>query len=155
MPKWKSPAKAPDCEIKITDDKEGNALLRELLADFAKIVETPERLRWIRTLACRAYWTSVTGRAGPVHLNFAFREPLVPPGDLDVAAALHDRSIVLHRATTSPLSAANARELDPNASNPARIASPIANMRLMLSPPGVAGPADATGSAPRSRRDAP
>ena len=32
---------------------------------------TPERLRWIRTLACRAYWTAATGRPGPVHLNFA------------------------------------------------------------------------------------
>src|SRR3954449_5249774 len=39
---------------------------------------TPERLRWIRTLACRAYWTAATGRPGPVHLNFPFREPLVP-----------------------------------------------------------------------------
>jgi 2-succinyl-5-enolpyruvyl-6-hydroxy-3-cyclohexene-1-carboxylate synthase len=38
---------------------------------------TPERLRWIRTLACRAYWTAAEGRPGPVHLNFPFREPLV------------------------------------------------------------------------------
>jgi 2-succinyl-5-enolpyruvyl-6-hydroxy-3-cyclohexene-1-carboxylate synthase len=37
---------------------------------------TPERLRWIRTLACRAYWTALQGRPGPVHLNFALREPL-------------------------------------------------------------------------------
>ena len=38
---------------------------------------TPERLRWIRTLACRAYWTACHGVAGPVHLNFELREPLV------------------------------------------------------------------------------
>src|ERR671931_408259 len=38
---------------------------------------TPERLRWIRSLACRAYWTAATGRRGPVHLNFSLREPLV------------------------------------------------------------------------------
>ena len=38
---------------------------------------TPERLRWIRTLACRAYWTGVDGPPGPVHLNFPLREPLV------------------------------------------------------------------------------
>src|SRR5215211_790625 len=38
---------------------------------------TPERLRWLRQLACRAFWTALDGRAGPVHLNFALREPLV------------------------------------------------------------------------------
>jgi 2-succinyl-5-enolpyruvyl-6-hydroxy-3-cyclohexene-1-carboxylate synthase len=46
---------------------------------------TPERLRWIRTLACRAYWTALEGRPGVVHLNFPLREPLVTdealPGD--------------------------------------------------------------------------
>jgi 2-succinyl-5-enolpyruvyl-6-hydroxy-3-cyclohexene-1-carboxylate synthase len=36
-----------------------------------------ERLRWMRTLACRAYWTALQGRAGAVHLNFPLREPLV------------------------------------------------------------------------------
>jgi 2-succinyl-5-enolpyruvyl-6-hydroxy-3-cyclohexene-1-carboxylate synthase len=43
---------------------------------------TPERVRWMRMLACRAVWTSLEGRPGPVHLNFALREPLVPPADL-------------------------------------------------------------------------
>jgi len=38
---------------------------------------TPERLRWLRGLACRAWWTALEGRPGPVHLNFALREPLV------------------------------------------------------------------------------
>ena len=38
---------------------------------------TPERLRWIRMLACRAYWTATGDEAGPVHLNFPLREPLV------------------------------------------------------------------------------
>jgi 2-succinyl-5-enolpyruvyl-6-hydroxy-3-cyclohexene-1-carboxylate synthase len=37
----------------------------------------PGSLRWIRTLACRAYWTSLEGRPGAVHLNFPLREPLV------------------------------------------------------------------------------
>jgi 2-succinyl-5-enolpyruvyl-6-hydroxy-3-cyclohexene-1-carboxylate synthase len=36
-----------------------------------------QRLRWIRTLACRAYWTALEGRQGVVHLNFPLREPLV------------------------------------------------------------------------------
>ena len=47
---------------------------------------TPERLRWIRALACRACWTALGGRPGAVHLNFPLREPLVleqplPPDD--------------------------------------------------------------------------
>ncbi|HWY18058.1 MAG TPA: 2-succinyl-5-enolpyruvyl-6-hydroxy-3-cyclohexene-1-carboxylic-acid synthase [Solirubrobacteraceae bacterium] len=36
-----------------------------------------ERLHWIRTLACRAYWIAREGRPGAVHLNFPLREPLV------------------------------------------------------------------------------
>jgi 2-succinyl-5-enolpyruvyl-6-hydroxy-3-cyclohexene-1-carboxylate synthase len=38
---------------------------------------TPAALRFIRTLACRAYWTAVAGPPGPVHLNFPLHEPLV------------------------------------------------------------------------------
>ena len=38
---------------------------------------SPARLRWIRALACRAYWTALEGRPGVVHLNFSLREPLV------------------------------------------------------------------------------
>jgi 2-succinyl-5-enolpyruvyl-6-hydroxy-3-cyclohexene-1-carboxylate synthase len=36
-----------------------------------------EQLRWMRTLACRAYWTALEGRPGAVHLNFPLREPLI------------------------------------------------------------------------------
>ena len=43
---------------------------------------TPASVRWMRSLACRAYWTALDGRPGPVHLNFALREPLLPPDDL-------------------------------------------------------------------------
>jgi 2-succinyl-5-enolpyruvyl-6-hydroxy-3-cyclohexene-1-carboxylate synthase len=44
------------------------------------------QLRWIRTLACRAYRTALDGRPGAVHLNFPLRDPLVtdeplPPDD--------------------------------------------------------------------------
>ncbi len=42
----------------------------------------PEQLRWMRTLACRAYWTALEGRPGAVHLNFALREPLVSDDEL-------------------------------------------------------------------------
>ena len=41
-----------------------------------------EQLRWMRTLACRAYWTALEGRPGAVHLNFPLREPLVSEDEL-------------------------------------------------------------------------
>jgi 2-succinyl-5-enolpyruvyl-6-hydroxy-3-cyclohexene-1-carboxylate synthase len=39
-------------------------------------------LAWMRTLACRAYWTALEGRPGAVHLNFPLREPLVSDAPL-------------------------------------------------------------------------
>jgi 2-succinyl-5-enolpyruvyl-6-hydroxy-3-cyclohexene-1-carboxylate synthase len=41
-----------------------------------------ENLRWMRTLACRAFATALDAAPGPVHLNFPLREPLVlKPGE--------------------------------------------------------------------------
>ncbi len=48
---------------------------------------SPAALRWIRTLACRAYWTALEGRPGPVHLNFPLREPLVTDEPLPADAS--------------------------------------------------------------------
>src|SRR6478735_6956541 len=42
---------------------------------------SPARVRWLRQLACRAFWTAVEGRPGPVHINFSLREPLLPDGE--------------------------------------------------------------------------
>jgi 2-succinyl-5-enolpyruvyl-6-hydroxy-3-cyclohexene-1-carboxylate synthase len=50
--------------------------------DVGTHAATPERMRWMRMLACRAVWTALEGRPGPVHLNFPLREPLVAPGEL-------------------------------------------------------------------------
>src|SRR5205823_6330277 len=38
---------------------------------------TAGNLRWIRQLACRAYWTAAGERPDPVHLNLPLREPLL------------------------------------------------------------------------------
>jgi 2-succinyl-5-enolpyruvyl-6-hydroxy-3-cyclohexene-1-carboxylate synthase len=46
---------------------------------------SPQRLRWIRQLACRAHAVALDGRPGPVHLNVALREPLVLDTPLDGA----------------------------------------------------------------------
>jgi 2-succinyl-5-enolpyruvyl-6-hydroxy-3-cyclohexene-1-carboxylate synthase len=46
--------------------------------DVALPEATTEMLRYARTLACRATALSSATPAGPVHLNFPFREPLVP-----------------------------------------------------------------------------
>jgi 2-succinyl-5-enolpyruvyl-6-hydroxy-3-cyclohexene-1-carboxylate synthase len=63
---------------------------------------TPERLRWLRQLACRAFWTAVDGRAGPVHLNFSLREPLTldaPLPDADDSGRAGDRPYVTRPST--------------------------------------------------------
>ena len=67
------------------DDRPAEALRRRrqvVLRGRRRTTPTPERLRWIRALACRAYWTALDGPPGPVHLNFPLREPLVLDGPL-------------------------------------------------------------------------
>jgi 2-succinyl-5-enolpyruvyl-6-hydroxy-3-cyclohexene-1-carboxylate synthase len=69
-----------------------------------------QQLRWMRTLACRAYWTALEDRAGVVHLNFPLHEPLVgeqPPGD-DDSARPDGRPYVARRAP-SPASGHDAQ----------------------------------------------
>jgi 2-succinyl-5-enolpyruvyl-6-hydroxy-3-cyclohexene-1-carboxylate synthase len=51
-----------------------------------------ERLRWMRTLACRAYWTALEGRPGAVHLNFPLREPLVTDDRSEIGQLPEDDS---------------------------------------------------------------
>jgi 2-succinyl-5-enolpyruvyl-6-hydroxy-3-cyclohexene-1-carboxylate synthase len=64
---------------------------------------TPERLRWMRTLACRAYAATLKGRPGVVHLNFPFREPLVTDGPLpeDTSARPGNAPYVRRRPLTT------------------------------------------------------
>jgi 2-succinyl-5-enolpyruvyl-6-hydroxy-3-cyclohexene-1-carboxylate synthase len=50
--------------------------------ELPPVLDAPA-MRWMRQLACRAYWTALEGRPGPVHLNLPLREPLILAGPLD------------------------------------------------------------------------
>jgi 2-succinyl-5-enolpyruvyl-6-hydroxy-3-cyclohexene-1-carboxylate synthase len=66
-----------------------------------------EHLSWMRTLACRAYWTALEGPPGAVHLNFALREPLVIDEELalDQTGREGDLPYVRRTAATAPSNA--------------------------------------------------
>jgi 2-succinyl-5-enolpyruvyl-6-hydroxy-3-cyclohexene-1-carboxylate synthase len=72
-------------------------------------------LRWMRTLACRAYWTALEGHPGAVHLNFPLREPLVEERPLpeDHSGRADGAPFVRRRATSHSASGdtAELREL--------------------------------------------
>ncbi len=71
-----------------------------------------ERLRWVRTLACRAYWTALEGRPGMVHLNFPLREPLVTEDPLpDDQTGRPDRVPYVRRPPASTTSEAQLQRL--------------------------------------------
>jgi 2-succinyl-5-enolpyruvyl-6-hydroxy-3-cyclohexene-1-carboxylate synthase len=71
-----------------------------------------ERVRWIRTLACRAYWRTLQGPPGVVHLNFPLREPLVSDEPLPGAGgARPDGRALLTRSPTRQLAPEDAQSL--------------------------------------------
>jgi 2-succinyl-5-enolpyruvyl-6-hydroxy-3-cyclohexene-1-carboxylate synthase len=81
-----------------------------------------EQLRWMRTLACRAYWTALQGSPGAVHLNFPLREPLVSEARLpEDRTGRHDDAPYVRRvrAHSQPrLDDARAASVDPASATP-------------------------------------
>ncbi|MGM7720723.1 2-succinyl-5-enolpyruvyl-6-hydroxy-3-cyclohexene-1-carboxylic-acid synthase [uncultured Metabacillus sp.] len=70
--------------------------------DLALPEEKPGMFRYARTVAARAVGIAVTSPAGVVHLNFPFREPLVPNISLpDLWSQLDNRETYLHIPHTS------------------------------------------------------
>jgi len=76
---------------------------------------TPERLRWIRTLACRAVAEAWGERPGPVHLNWPLREPLVPGGPVAVPPGRSGGRPWLARQRPLPAAANLAEVIDESA----------------------------------------
>jgi 2-succinyl-5-enolpyruvyl-6-hydroxy-3-cyclohexene-1-carboxylate synthase len=71
-----------------------------------------QNLRWMRTLACRAYWTALEGRPGVVHLNFPLREPLVSEEEPAQDASGRQNGLpYVHRAPASRAAPAAASAL--------------------------------------------
>ncbi len=63
---------------------------------------SPARVRWMRSLACRAVWTAEEGRPGVVHLNLPFRDPLVAGEDVAVPPGRPDGAPWLRRLPAAP-----------------------------------------------------
>ncbi len=71
-----------------------------------------EHLRWARTLACRAFWTTLEGRPGVVHLNFPLREPLVGEEELPPDPTARDGAgPYVRRAPAAPATGADVAAL--------------------------------------------
>ncbi|OAS88669.1 MULTISPECIES: 2-succinyl-5-enolpyruvyl-6-hydroxy-3-cyclohexene-1-carboxylic-acid synthase [Metabacillus] len=70
--------------------------------DLALPEEQPNMLRYVRTVAARAVGTSKTSPAGVVHLNFPFREPLIPNVNIpNLWSKLDTKSTYLHISPTN------------------------------------------------------
>jgi 2-succinyl-5-enolpyruvyl-6-hydroxy-3-cyclohexene-1-carboxylate synthase len=76
-------------------------------------IASADSLRWIRQLACRAYWTAASGPPGPVHLNFPLREPLVLDAPLpeDPFPGRAQGRPWVQRTAEAPAASTEAREL--------------------------------------------
>lgn len=104
---------------------------------------TPDALRYARTIACRAAAAAMAQPAGAVHLNFPFREPLVPAA-VEVSAPSEDAQAFFGRPDNRPYLRGDAlvRSVEPNSA--AQLAADLLQMERGLI---VAGPGNEAGLA--------
>jgi 2-succinyl-5-enolpyruvyl-6-hydroxy-3-cyclohexene-1-carboxylate synthase len=101
--------------------------------------ERPGQVAYWRSLACRAYQRSLgPGDPGPVHLNLAFREPLIPDGDATWCESLEgDATGPWIRARVAPPSAA--LHIPPTRRGVLVVGDGAVNVRRYVAAAGMAG----------------
>ena len=104
---------------------------------------TPSMLRYSRTLAARSAATSRSHPPGPVHLNFPFREPLVPvPIEPDPSSSADDLLAWRGRPDGAPWVTVSPGSMNVDQTVVARLASQLRSARRPLI---VCGPQSDTG----------
>ena len=92
-----------------------------------------EMLRYARTLACRSLATAAASPPGPVHLNFPFREPLVPlPGEMPADLSETDALAWTGRPSGEPWVRVAENELTSDVATVARLAERVYAARRPL-----------------------
>ncbi|MFJ2032167.1 2-succinyl-5-enolpyruvyl-6-hydroxy-3-cyclohexene-1-carboxylic-acid synthase [Streptosporangium sp. NPDC087985] len=101
--------------------------------------DRPGQVAYWRSLACRAYQRSLgPSDPGPVHLNVAFREPLIPDGDVSWCESLEgDAGGPWVRARVAPPSAA--LHLPPTRRGVLVVGDGASNVRRYVAAAGMAG----------------
>ena len=87
---------------------------------------TTELMAYVRSMACRAYATAASPPAGPVHINFPFREPLEPevvPADFPQEIANPDEQSWSGRTDGRPMTAAFHAQTQPRPEDIRRLAA--------------------------------
>ncbi|MFI6317427.1 2-succinyl-5-enolpyruvyl-6-hydroxy-3-cyclohexene-1-carboxylic-acid synthase [Nonomuraea sp. NPDC050556] len=99
--------------------------------------ERPGQIAYWRSLACRAYQRAMgPSDPGPVHLNLAFREPLIPDGDTTWCEPLDaDGPWVRARVAPPPV----ALHLPPTRRGVLVVGDGAANVRRYIAAAGMAG----------------
>ncbi|HEY0243592.1 MAG TPA: 2-succinyl-5-enolpyruvyl-6-hydroxy-3-cyclohexene-1-carboxylic-acid synthase [Gemmatimonadaceae bacterium] len=106
---------------------------------------SPAMLRYARTLSARAVATAASNPAGPVHLNFPFREPLLPSRvDSPSGLSAHDALPWTGRPDGEPWVRATQSSVVPDEATVARLAALIRSSERPLI---VCGPQQDEGAA--------